>query len=717
MGGTARVLRRSRPPSTRRPTGSVDAGRRPTPCRSAERPPSASSATSAAALELRGQLPGHRRSSSTADGTGGTHAGLVAGWGDHDAVLGVDVGTRPDLDDVVPREAVAAAALAGRPAPTRHLPRSTTTSIGDGYGAPTRGCPRGPRPRAAPRGAAARSRCTPARRWPASSPRSARAVCRRRHDRVPRTPAVSPRLLTPRYTDWITKWPLMRVAPSGHEPTRTPEVRAAVDAYVDVRRRIEAGDATWLDLAAFFTDDAVYVDPAWGRIQGIDEIRSFLVESMRGLEDWRFPIRFTAIDGDEVVTVWTRCCPGQRPDGRRFRQTGVSLLQYAGDGRSASRRTSSTWPTCSRTWRRAVGARRAGFASPPTNPDRDVTRPTSPPPTGRPPHADDGPAATRSDPARRRRRRRWRHRRRRRGGRRRRAHPPDVGRCRAVLGGRNPGRRGHRLRLRAHPQARDLPHIPGLALDSVVTVESATAPDDIAGFTPVFIDGGAGHGGEGGRSERHDQRAPPLPPRVRASRGTCCWMPPTRSPGMPSDQWTVDIQRAEVHVVAPWELEGRCAASGPRAAPGGCELREVEPGHLVTKVEDLAPGEGVTVRAERGAALAATPNVPPPPTTAPPDPGIGLLVPALAGGHGQAWAARCPRRCSSAARGVERVGIGGSPTRPSPWRCADERGAARRSRPGRDGHHRLRAAHRAHPSPGRPAPRREGATRSTRWPG
>ena len=100
------------------------------------------------------------------------------------------------------------------------------------------------------------------------------------------------------------------------------EVRAAVDAYVDVRRRIEAGDATWLDLAAFFTDDAVYVDPAWGRIQGIDEIRSFLVESMRGLEDWRFPIRFTAIDGDEVVTVWDQVLPGQRPDGRRFRQTG-----------------------------------------------------------------------------------------------------------------------------------------------------------------------------------------------------------------------------------------------------------------------------------------------------------------------------------------------------------------------------------------------------------
>ena len=50
----------------------------------------------------------------------------------------------------------------------------------------------------------------------------------------------------------------------------------------------------------------------------------------------------------------------------------------------------------------------------------------------------------------------------------------------------------------------------------------------------------------------------------------------------------------------------------------------------MTEVEDLDPGEGVTVRAERGAALAATPNVPAPPVTAPPDPGVGLLLPAVA---------------------------------------------------------------------------------------
>ena len=48
------------------------------------------------------------------------------------------------------------------------------------------------------------------------------------------------------------------------------EVQAAVDAYVELRGRIEAGEATWTDLADIFTDDLVYIDPAWGRIEGID---------------------------------------------------------------------------------------------------------------------------------------------------------------------------------------------------------------------------------------------------------------------------------------------------------------------------------------------------------------------------------------------------------------------------------------------------------------
>jgi D-cysteine desulfhydrase family pyridoxal phosphate-dependent enzyme len=71
-----------------------------------------------------------------ADGSGGTHAGLLAGLGAAVHVLGVDVGTRPDLDDVIPRLAVEAAARTGRAAPGAELVLDHSR-FGDGYGAIT----------------------------------------------------------------------------------------------------------------------------------------------------------------------------------------------------------------------------------------------------------------------------------------------------------------------------------------------------------------------------------------------------------------------------------------------------------------------------------------------------------------------------------------------------------------------------------------------------
>ena len=109
--------------------------------------------------------------------------------------------------------------------------------------------------------------------------------------------------------------------------TNDAEVRATLADYLAVRAAIEAGEATWTDLARFFTDDAVYIDPAWGRIQGLEAIRTFMDESMRGLEDWRFPVSFAAVDGDHVVVKWTQILPSGH------RQSGVSTMRYAGDGK------------------------------------------------------------------------------------------------------------------------------------------------------------------------------------------------------------------------------------------------------------------------------------------------------------------------------------------------------------------------------------------------
>ena len=91
-----------------------------------------------AALELRAQLPDVSLVV-TGDGSGGTHAGLAAGLGSLDMVLGVDAGTRPDLDDVVPVKAREAAALADLAEPTGTVVVDHDR-FGSGYGAPTDAC-------------------------------------------------------------------------------------------------------------------------------------------------------------------------------------------------------------------------------------------------------------------------------------------------------------------------------------------------------------------------------------------------------------------------------------------------------------------------------------------------------------------------------------------------------------------------------------------------
>jgi D-cysteine desulfhydrase len=74
-----------------------------------------------------------------ASGSGGTHAGLVAGLGDHGRVLGIDVGARPDLAGKVTELAVATARLAGVTSP-RGVVGLDRTQIGAGYAAHTDAC-------------------------------------------------------------------------------------------------------------------------------------------------------------------------------------------------------------------------------------------------------------------------------------------------------------------------------------------------------------------------------------------------------------------------------------------------------------------------------------------------------------------------------------------------------------------------------------------------
>jgi 1-aminocyclopropane-1-carboxylate deaminase/D-cysteine desulfhydrase-like pyridoxal-dependent ACC family enzyme len=89
----------------------------------------------AAVAELESQLPDVALVV-TADGSGGTHAGLAAGFGDFARVLGVDVGARAELVAALPVLAGAAAVVAGRPAPAG-APVVDHDHVGPAYAAPT----------------------------------------------------------------------------------------------------------------------------------------------------------------------------------------------------------------------------------------------------------------------------------------------------------------------------------------------------------------------------------------------------------------------------------------------------------------------------------------------------------------------------------------------------------------------------------------------------
>lgn len=93
-------------------------------------------------------------------------------------------------------------------------------------------------------------------------------------------------------------------------------------------------------------------------------------------------------------------------------------------------------------------------------------------------------------------------------------------------------------------------------------------------------------------------------------------------------RWEVGMDEAEVHLLTPFALDDAACFTGAAGSSQGCDLRRVEPGHVVATVEGLDAGEGVSIEGRAGAPLGAPPAPPAPPTGAPDDPGTGLLPPA-----------------------------------------------------------------------------------------
>jgi ketosteroid isomerase-like protein len=158
-------------------------------------------------------------------------------------------------------------------------------------------------------------------------------------------------------------------------PFPREEIEATMQRYVAVRADIDAGRGTWRDLAQFFTDDAVFIDPAWGRVEGIEEMKATVFgDAMVGLEEWKFPVEFYAIDGDNVVVKWIQRLPGARDDGRPWQQSGVSTLIYAGNGKFCYEEDLLNMVHVFEDMR-ASECKVPDVAMPPRHPNRDFSRP------------------------------------------------------------------------------------------------------------------------------------------------------------------------------------------------------------------------------------------------------------------------------------------------------------------------------------------------------
>ncbi len=153
------------------------------------------------------------------------------------------------------------------------------------------------------------------------------------------------------------------------------EIEAAVHEYHAERENIRAGNGWWTDLAKFFTEDAVYIDPAWGRVEGLENIREFFNESMVGLEDWTFPITAVGIDGDIVMVKWTQITPGTKPDGSPYAQSGISTMRYAGNGKFNYDEDILNMNHVNEDLRAAGWRPTEAFNFPPKNPNRDWSMP------------------------------------------------------------------------------------------------------------------------------------------------------------------------------------------------------------------------------------------------------------------------------------------------------------------------------------------------------
>jgi len=156
------------------------------------------------------------------------------------------------------------------------------------------------------------------------------------------------------------------------------EALETYDRFIATREEIDRGEKPWSVLADYFTLDAAYIDPAWGRIDGREEIRAFFEASMAGLtgHGWSTPENWTMAEGARLVSQWDQVL-GHQEDGTPWRVAGLSILYYAGEGLFCYSHDMLNMTHIGQTMRDMGWRPPPEFNMPPRSPNRDVSLPAA----------------------------------------------------------------------------------------------------------------------------------------------------------------------------------------------------------------------------------------------------------------------------------------------------------------------------------------------------
>jgi len=89
----------------------------------------------------------------------------------------------------------------------------------------------------------------------------------------------------------------------------------------------------WKGFGETFTQNALYVEHHEGTFEGREAILAWLLPVMDRCRGWTYPIDWVAIDGNRVIYHWKNRLPGKRPNGSFYEFPGLSVVEYAGNGR------------------------------------------------------------------------------------------------------------------------------------------------------------------------------------------------------------------------------------------------------------------------------------------------------------------------------------------------------------------------------------------------